>query len=71
MSASFKYFWRRVYGVQKCYPDNQRAHDYAALLGVKTFSVDQIGRIGALGEQLEVVADPAAPQGWGLVEAGQ
>jgi hypothetical protein len=57
----FQFFFRVVYGFQKAYPANKTAQKFARLIGVKTFSADQLHQIQELGFELDVVLDPEAP----------
>lgn len=68
----FQFFYRVVYGIQKAYPANVVAENFAGLMCVKTFSADQIRQIANLGFEVEVVRDPKQPA-WeraDLVKAG-
>lgn len=50
---------RNVYGQQKLYPANDRAEQFAKLLNVKTFSLNQLNQIIALGFGVAQAIEPA------------
>lgn len=56
----FQYCLRSVYGTFKRYPVNQAAHQFADLLGSKTFTGGELNQIQALGFEVEQVGDPVA-----------
>jgi hypothetical protein len=51
-------FGRSVYGKVLLYPANYVANEFAALLGVKSFSQAQLVRIAKLGFAIQSVQDP-------------
>lgn len=53
-------FSRNVYGAAKIYPANKLATQFANLIGVKTFSCPDLGKIKAMGVRVDQVPDPAA-----------
>ena len=61
MPVRIEFFVRHVYGVPKIYPypGNVPAAQFAALLGVKTFSNAQLTQFEAMGYDLEARQDPA------------
>lgn len=65
-----QYFQRQVYGVFKIYPANEPALKFAVLLGQKTFSVQELNQIEALGFKVEQVGDPAAARVQRFLERG-
>lgn len=68
----FQYFYRQVYGVNVAYPANDTARLVARIAGHKTFPSTKLQLIFKLCQELgvptQVVADPAAPRGWGVAD---
>lgn len=56
-------YYRNVYGLLKMYPANDTGRKFAALLGVKTFTADQLAQIKGLGFQVWHQDDPAIAAG--------
>jgi hypothetical protein len=52
-----KIYIRLVYGNYKIYPADERAEDFAELLGVRTFNNRQLALIERLGDRIETVED--------------
>lgn len=65
-----QYFQRQVYGAFKIYPANEPGEKFAKLLGQKTFSVQELNQIEALGFKVEQVADPATARVQRFLEQG-
>jgi hypothetical protein len=63
MDRFVQYFQRQVYGVFKIYPANDAGLRFAALLGQRTFSYQELNQIEALGFKVEQVQDPATVRG--------
>jgi hypothetical protein len=57
MNTVVQVFHKHVYGVQRIYPANETAKQFAELLQVKTLAADQLRQIRELGYSIERVFD--------------